>query len=393
MRGLRLREDTPLLPPYCDKPPRINTLTTLSTVAILRTQPETVIEDYQRLFELAGGTAALQPDATTILKDNITWHFPMPAANTTPWQLEGTILALKQAGFDDLVCVQNQTVVTNAFKGEDLNGYVPIFRHHNIPVRYNFRTEEMTWIPYRPTAKMLALDHIYPEGIHIPDYFIGKNIVHLPTVKTHIYTTTTGAMKNAFGGLLSKFRHYTHTWIHETLVDLLAIQKEIHPGIFAIMDGTTAGNGAGPRLMEPVVKNVILASADQVAIDAVAARLMGFDPLGIKYIRLAHEAGLGVGDPRQIELVGDDIGNENWGFKVGYSTHNFLAWLAWYGPLKVLQKLIFRTPIVVIPTFIGEVEQDYLYWPLKYRKVADKWRQTTTWGAMFQEYQRKGFLA
>jgi hypothetical protein len=34
----------------------------------------------------------------------------------------------------------------------------------------------------------------------------------------------------AFGGLLSKFRHYTHTWIHETLVDLLAIQKEIHPG-------------------------------------------------------------------------------------------------------------------------------------------------------------------
>ena len=62
----------------------------------------------------------------------------MPGANTTPWQLEGTILALRQAGFDDLVCVQNQTVVTNAFKGEDLNGYVPIFRQHNIPVRYNF---------------------------------------------------------------------------------------------------------------------------------------------------------------------------------------------------------------------------------------------------------------
>ena len=80
---------------------------------------------------------------------------------------------------------------------------------------------------------MLALDHIYPEGIRIPDYFIGKNIVHLPTVKTHMYTTTTGAMKNAFGGLLSNYRHYTHTWIHETLVDLLAIQKEIHPGLFA----------------------------------------------------------------------------------------------------------------------------------------------------------------
>ena len=102
-------------------------------VAVLRTQPETVLLDYQRLFDLAGGAQALAPNTTTILKDNISWHFPMPGANTTPWQLEGTILALRAAGFDDLVCVQNQTVVTNAFKGEDLNGYVPIFRGHDVP--------------------------------------------------------------------------------------------------------------------------------------------------------------------------------------------------------------------------------------------------------------------
>jgi uncharacterized protein (DUF362 family) len=368
-------------------------MTTRSQVAVLRTQPETVLQDYQRLFELAGGARALDPRATTILKDNITWHFPMPSANTTPWQLEGTILALRGAGFGDLVCVQNQTVITNAFKGEDLNRYVPIFQHYNFPVRYNFRAQDMIWVPYRPQAKLRALDHIYPEGIYIPDYFIGKNIVHLPTVKTHMYTTTTGAMKNAFGGLLSKYRHYTHTWIHETLVDLLAIQKEIHPGVLAIMDGTTAGNGPGPRLMEPVVKNVILASADQVAIDAVAAKLMGFDPLGIKYIRLAHDQGLGIGNPRSIELAGDDVSNENWGFKVGYSTHTFLAWLAWYGPTSVFQKLVLRTPLVIVPTFIGEIEQDYLYWPLKFKSVAQHWRATTAWGQLFQKYEREGVLA
>jgi uncharacterized protein (DUF362 family) len=367
-------------------------MTPQSQVAVLYTTPETVLQDYQRLFDLAGGAQALQPGVTTLLKDNITWHFPMPAANTTPWQLEGTILALRQAGLDDLVCVQNQTVVTNAFRGEDLNGYVPIFKGHDIPVRYNFRTEDMTWVPYQPKAKMLALDAIYPEGIRIPDYFIGKNIVHLPTVKTHMYTTTTGAMKNAFGGLLTKYRHYTHSWIHQTLVDLLAIQKEIHPGIFAVMDGTTAGDGAGPRMVRPVVKNVILASADQVAIDAVAARLMGFDPLKIEYIRLAHEQGLGRGDPRAIELVGDDVSGENWGFHVGHNTHSFLAWLAWYGPTRVFQKLVLRTPIVAIPTFIGEVEQDYLYWPLKYKAIAARWRETTSWGKLFQQYQQQGHL-
>ncbi len=62
-------------------------MTTRSKVAVLYTRPETVLRDYQRLFELAGVANALSPAAPTILKDNITWHFPMPGANTTPWQL------------------------------------------------------------------------------------------------------------------------------------------------------------------------------------------------------------------------------------------------------------------------------------------------------------------
>ncbi len=134
----------------------------------------------------------------------------------------------------------------------------------------------------------LCLNEVFPDGFSIPRRFIGENIIHLPTVKTHVFTTTTGAMKNAFGGLLNEHRHWTHPRIHETLVDLLMIQKKIHRGVFAVMDGTFAGDGPGPRCMTPHVKNVILASADQVAIDAVAARLMGFDPL--KDIRL-HPAG------------------------------------------------------------------------------------------------------
>jgi hypothetical protein len=122
----------------------------------------------------------------------------------------------------------------------------------------------------------LVLDRIFPDGIYLPDYFFDKNVVHLPTMKCHIYTTTTGAMKNAFGGLLNTKRHCTHTWIHETLVDLLAIQQEIHSGVFAVMDGTLAGNGAGPRTMTPVQMDLMLASADQVAIDALSAQMMGF---------------------------------------------------------------------------------------------------------------------
>ncbi len=369
-------------------------MSTYAQVAVLRSQPETVLEDYQRLFDLAEVRQALDPNSITILKDNISWHFPFPGANTTPWQLEGTVLALHAAGYHDLVCVQNKTVVTDAFKGEDLNGYLPIFREYNIPVLFNFKPEDMTWVRYEPQAEMLVLDRIFDEGIRIPDYFIGKNIVHLPTVKCHIYTTTTGAMKNAFGGLLNTKRHYTHSWIHETLVDLLAIQQEIHSGIFAVMDGTTAGNGPGPRTMYPEIKNVILASADQVAIDAVAARMMGFDPLSdITYIRLAHERGLGVGDVREIEIVGDgEVAEENWGFQVGDNGASVVGDMLWFGPLKAVQNLFFRTPLVNAFIMGSEVYHDYYRWPLKDRQVFETWKANTAWGRLFEQYQQRGYL-
>ena len=357
-----------------------------STVAAVRTRPETVLEDIARLSALAGLPEALNRNATTILKDNISWHYPFPGANTTPWQLEGAILALKNCGFQDLVCVQNKTVVTNAFKGEDLNRYVPIFNQYGVPVLYNFRDKDMKWVPYTPKAKMLTLDKVFPEGIQIPDYFIGKNIVQLPTIKCHIYTTTTGAMKNAFGGLLATHRHYTHSTIHETLVDLLAIQKEIHPGIFAIMDGTTAGDGPGPRTMRPHVKNILLASADQVAIDAVAARLMGFNPMDIKYINLAHQAGLGVGKPEEIRLVGDDIAGENWHFTVGDNLASHVGDICWFGPLKGIQHLLFHTPLVHLFVFGSECYHDWYRWPVKDKRIFEHWLTTMPWGKLFAAY-------
>jgi uncharacterized protein (DUF362 family) len=355
-------------------------------VAVVKTTPQTVLEDMQRVMELAGLQSSLQQGTATILKDNISWHFPFPGANTTPWQLEGSILGLRKNGFEEVVCVQNKTVVTDAFKGEDLNKYSSLFQKYQVPVLFNFREEDMKWIAYTPKSFMLVLDQIFPDGIRIPDFFMGKNILHLPTVKCHIYTTTTGAMKNAFGGLLATQRHYTHTWIHETLVDLLAIQKEIHPGIFAVMDGTTAGNGPGPRTMIPVEKNLILASADQVAIDAVAAKMMGFDPLSIKYIQLAHQSGLGCGDPREINIVGEDISHEYWNFAVGDNLASRAGDLLWFGFLKKLQRVFFRTPLVHLFIIASEVYHDYYRWPVRDRSVFTRWLKKTPWGKLFASY-------
>ncbi len=356
-------------------------------VAILRTTPKTVIEDYVKLCKLAGIKKALDQSKKTILKDNITWHYLYPGVNTTPWQLEGTIQALQKNGFPDIVDVHNNTVVTNPFKGEKLNKYLPVYEKYNIPTLYNFRKDDIEWIDYKPKHKLLALHKIFPEGIKIPEYFIDKNIIHLPTVKTHSYTTFTGALKNAFGGLLNSKRHYSHTWIHDTLIDLLAIQKEIHSGLFAIMDGTTAGSGPGPRTVIPHEKNIILASSDMVAIDAVAAKIMGFDPMKIRCTAKAHELGLGTADTSQIEIVGDeDIANENWHFEVGVNFATGAGRLLWNSPLKILQKMLFHTPLVYLFVFASAAYHDWLWYPIKGKRVVNKWIKENQWGKLFKSY-------
>ena len=356
---------------------------TRPTVAVVYATPETVLDDTARAMRLAGYTDHLPSGPETLLKINISWQHYYPACSTTPWQLEGVVRALQAAGYDRLIPTHNGTVVVDAREGAVNN------KHTVVEARYGLDSvylEDARWIDFKPKSRMLVLDQVYPDGFQVPEMLIGKNIVHLPTLKTHVFTTLTGAMKNAFGGLLNFQRHWTHSVIHETLVDLLTIQREIHPGIFAVTDGTFAGDGPGPRAMTWHEKNVILASADQVAIDAVAARLMGLDPMSIRFIRLAHEAGLGCGDPSEIDVVGEDISDVNWRFKASESTlASRVQHLIYWGPLKPLERLLLRSPIVPW-AFLASNLYHNQYWLRLIGRRRVRAAMKTGWGRLFQSY-------
>ena len=356
-------------------------------VAVLKTSADTVLEDYGRLMHLANYQHFLPGDKETALKTNISWEHFYPACSTTPWQLDGVISTLLKDGYckNKLYGCVNRTVVVNSKRGEVANKHKQVivdkFGLRNI----HLYEEGEEWTHYEPKAKMLVLDKIYAEGIQIPKRLIGSNIIHLPTMKTHVFTKVTGAMKNAFGGLLFEKRHWTHSVIHETLVDLLAIQKEIHPGIFAVMDGTFAGDGPGPRCMVPQIKNYILASGDMVAIDAVAAKMMGFDPLSIKFIRLAHDRGLGCGDVREIEVVGDDISNVNFHFHCGDTFASRGQKMIYWGPLKPLEHLLLRSIIVPWSYAASRLYHD-VYWYNVIGRGRVKKALRTDWGELFLKY-------
>ncbi len=357
-------------------------------VAILRTRPDSVIEDYGRLMRLAGYTAALPREHETILKVNISWQTWYPACSSTPWQLDGVIQTLLQDGYrrESLLAAHNRTVVVDAYVGEVNNGHRQVIVDKHQLRNVHLYEPWVEWVVYEPKAKMLVLHDIYPDGIRIPKLFIERNIIQLPTVKTHVFTTITGAMKNAFGGLLCEKRHWTHSVIHETVVDLLAIQQEIHSGVFAVMDGTFAGDGPGPRAMRWHEKDVILASADQVAIDAVSARLQGFDPLSLDFIRLAHERGLGIGDPRQISILGDaELLEKPWGFVREDTFASRGQYLIYHGPLKRWENLLLRSPLVPWSYLASRLYHDVYWYPAIGRKRVDAALETK-WGQLLTEY-------
>lgn len=371
-----------------------------SKVAILRTSPATVLKDYHELMNLAGYQDVVAKDADTALKVNISWHFFFPASSTTPWQMEGVIRAMKADGYSpDLIhACHNRTVVIDAKFGERENKQVNVVDAHGLRNIHLYESEE--WVDVREAVgdevanKFTCLNEVYPKGFKIPKRFIGENIIHLPTIKTHIFTTTTGAMKNAFGGLLNEHRHWTHPVIHKTLVDLLMIQHKIHRGVFAVMDGTFAGDGPGPRCMTPYNKNVILASSDQVAIDAVAAKLMGFDPMDrelFEFTRLAHDMGLGCADPRQIEIVGDlEAAEMNWNFVGPFKKMTFASRMQhqiYWGGLKKPVEWSLKTWLAPWSYIASVIYHDSYWYPMKAKQAVDECLKGD-WGKLFQNWDK-----
>ncbi len=356
-----------------------------SLVAVMKTTPETVVNDYGALMRLARYTETIRPDRDTLLKLNLSWTKYFPACSSQPWQVHGVVECLLQDGYDParIFPVENKTVVTDPWKGARNNKWLPVLEEHGLSFT---ALPEVKWVTHSFRQPLLKLNEIFPQGIQIPEMYLGKQVIHLPTVKTHGHSTTTGAIKNSFGGLLREVRHYAHKYMHEVLVDLLIMQQEIHPGIFAVMDGTVCGNGAGPRTMDPVEKGYILASSDSVAIDAIAARMMGFDPLSIPYLRMAHERGLGVADPREIEVAGEDLSGVDFGFR---TRRSFVIWGDQFirkGPLRPLERLLLHTPLVAWAPFASNLYHDGLWYPTIGRRIIRRFNRGQ-WGRLFDSYR------
>jgi hypothetical protein len=142
--------------------------------------------------------------------------------------------------------------------------------------------------------------------------------------------------------------------------------------------------------MVPHVKNVMLASADQVAIDAVAAKLMGFDPMAIKYIRMAHDRGLGCGDPRDIEIVGDvGAAKQNWTFTGPFKEMTFAARMQhkiYWGPMRRPIEWSLKTVLAPWAYIASVIYHDSFWYPMKAERQI-KQVLDSPWGRLFENWE------
>jgi uncharacterized protein (DUF362 family)/NAD-dependent dihydropyrimidine dehydrogenase PreA subunit len=134
-------------------------------------------------------------------------------------------------------------------------------------------------------------------------------ILNLPKLKTHSFTVFTGAVKNMFGVIPIGFRHRYHRQFirNDVFSQMLVDIYSCVPPHLTVMDGIVAMEGEGPSTGNKKKVGAIIASEDAVAVDAVASKITGFNPMNIYTTQDAHERGLGIGRIEDIAIAGENI--------------------------------------------------------------------------------------
>ena len=337
-----------------------------STVSIVRFK-DTVQETVREAMELARWREFITPGADVSLKVNLGWDLFLPGAVTGPWVLEGVIDTIRDHVGEIYVVESDQVLV-------DVEKALVQTRVDKVCERTGVKWVNMS----RGEFKTIKMDkgHAFDE-IRVPEILFRTELITIPAIKTHNKTTITGAIKNQWG-CLPKLRHNFHLVLDDALADINSIVKPK----FAVMDATVGLEGNSPKSGEPRVVDRVLASGDFVAMDAVVAKILGFDPSVIQHIINCQEIGMGIGELDRIDVVGDDDLSLNLHFKP--AQHNLVSWVELFLRKSFVKWLFFDTPIFTVCCWGARMWYYGWYYILKGKKMRDKIVKETRYGAQWE---------
>lgn len=272
----------------------------VSLVRLKDYEKDDVYRALKKSLDLLGGLESIiKPHSKVFVKIN---HLSPPspperAIVTHPAFTREVLRLLKELNVKITVGDDIQSKEKDGFM---ISGYRKICKELDIPL-VNLKEIGFQEVPCQ--GQILKKLYIAPPLLE-SDY-----ILNLPKLKTHSFTVFTGAIKNMYGiipyGLRLKYHHqYPRVEIFsQMLVDIFSCV----PPHLNIMDAVVAMEGEGPSAGNPINVGLVIASKDAVALDAVASKIAGFNPLDIYTTLDAHQRDLGTGKIEDIEIVGEKI--------------------------------------------------------------------------------------
>ncbi len=289
-------------------------------------------------LNLIGGLEKIMaPGNRVLLKPNVLAIRPPEDAVTTHPAVVAAMceLVLEAGGIPVIgdgsgIVKPGSTTTSQAFKA---SGIEKVASDHGVEL-LNFETSGFVEVDV-PGTKQFSHLHISKAVLE------ADVIISLPKLKTHELTLYTGAVKNFFGTTPQKTRKQAHfledrTRFGEAVIDIYSAVK---PQL-AVMDGIVGMEGNGPSNGTSIFAGVIMASYDCVALDIVASKLIGIDPLKVPTNRVALARGFGTEHP---EIVGTPMEKVKVKFKnpEGGSTAYIPAFL-----MRILRRQLAVKPII-----------------------------------------------
>ncbi|MBN2226027.1 MAG: DUF362 domain-containing protein [candidate division Zixibacteria bacterium] len=261
--------------------------------------PDILSRKISSMLDQLGGLATfIRPGMKVLIKPNLlSAKDPMRAITTHPEMVAAVARMVRDLGAE---------VVVGDSPGGAKRGVARVW--NNTGMAAMAKRENIELVSFEASG-------VVEHKIDGRSYFLAKPaveadaIISIPKLKTHVLTLMTGAIKNMFG-LIPGFRKANYHKQHpkpsdfaQVVVDILSLC----PPQLTIMDAILAMEGDGPSSGTPRWTNLLLASADPVALDAVAAEIIGLRPDKVPTTKIASDAGLGYGWVEAVDIVGERL--------------------------------------------------------------------------------------
>jgi uncharacterized protein (DUF362 family) len=255
----------------------------------------------EEAIEHLGGVGTLfKPGATVVIKPNAGHVYPPESAvDTSPEVVAATIKALRKGKPKEIILAEASAIGCDTMECLEASGIKKAAEEAGVDRIIDIKSEkDLVDIPI-PDARSDIKEVKLPRFLVDADF-----IVNLPIFKSHVSMVFSCALKNIKGVV----QDIVHAVMHFT--DLAAAMMDLWSVIdvdLTIADLIRPMEGFGPHCGTPIDFGCVVASADPVALDATACRMVGLDIDKVDYFEAAIERGMGNVDESRIEIRGNTL--------------------------------------------------------------------------------------